>query len=525
MRIANIYRQLAVVAGCALGTTLLGWHSLLVGQAADAPAGKAAEKSDDAPKAKKKRPIPGVAPKDDRPNAAGQEGGTFSEAETCKNCHSQTPPGALTDFVRVYNQYPLWKEKDKHSQAWAVLQGERSQQMARLLGYDVAKDDRCLRCHSMKDDPGVGVARGVHADLTDGVSCDGCHGPAKNWLLVHTQRANWFEMSAEEKEKLGFRDVRDPVKRSTMCFSCHIGSTKDGRVVTHDMYAAGHPPLPSIEVTFFSENEPRHWTLLSEKSKDIQEFFEHPPTQTDRIRMTVIGGVMALRQSMQLLASEAAGEQPRMGREWPDLAAFDCYACHHDLKLPSWRQERGYRASAGRPVMHVWPAVLVDLALRHLGEKSATLDGLLSNVDQAMARDPFGNPREVAEAARKVVQWADERLAKLQSLTYDAAAGKKMLEELAEAGATETHDFPSARQLAWALQMFYDDLKGSLDAENGKKVASVLDSLNRQLHLELPSGKDRQIMKELPQTLESIESYDPEAFQKTMKSLYDTLKS
>jgi hypothetical protein len=29
---------------------------------------------------------------------------------------------------------------------------------------------------------------------------------------------------------------------------------------------------------------------------------------------------------------------------WPELAMAhsDCYACHHDLQSPSWRQARGY---------------------------------------------------------------------------------------------------------------------------------------------------------------------------------------
>ena len=32
-----------------------------------------------------------------------------------------------------------------------------------------------------------------------------------------------------------------------MCLSCHLGNAREGRVVTHEMYAAGHPPLPGFE--------------------------------------------------------------------------------------------------------------------------------------------------------------------------------------------------------------------------------------------------------------------------------------
>jgi hypothetical protein len=32
------------------------------------------------------------------------------------------------------------------------------------------------------------------------------------------------------------------------CTSCHVGREADGRFVTHEMYAAGHPPLPPLEI-------------------------------------------------------------------------------------------------------------------------------------------------------------------------------------------------------------------------------------------------------------------------------------
>ncbi len=41
--------------------------------------------------------------------------------------------------------------------------------------------------------------------------------------------------------------------------SCHVGNATQGKVVTHPMFAAGHPPLPPIEVASFSKNEPQHW--------------------------------------------------------------------------------------------------------------------------------------------------------------------------------------------------------------------------------------------------------------------------
>src|SRR3546814_2601814 len=62
-----------------------------------------------------------------------------------------------------------------HSRAWAVLNNNRSQFIARNLGIgDPAKAQMCLGCHST-----AGTARAVPAE--DGVGCESCHGPAGGW--------------------------------------------------------------------------------------------------------------------------------------------------------------------------------------------------------------------------------------------------------------------------------------------------------------------------------------------------------
>src|SRR5213076_1317723 len=54
-------------------------------------------------------------------------------------------------------------------------------------------------------------------------------------------------------------NLRDPAVRGQFCATCHVGSAADGRVVTHEMYAAGHPPLPPFELGTFMECQPKHW--------------------------------------------------------------------------------------------------------------------------------------------------------------------------------------------------------------------------------------------------------------------------
>ena len=67
-------------------------------------------------------------------------------------------------------------------------------------------------------------------------------------------------MSREEKQKdWGMTDLWNPVNRTQVCSSCHIGDADPDkhRFVTHAMYAAGHPPLPAFETAAFSDSMPR----------------------------------------------------------------------------------------------------------------------------------------------------------------------------------------------------------------------------------------------------------------------------
>src|SRR5439155_23427773 len=123
------------------------------------------------------------------------------------------------------------------------------------------------------------------------------------------------------------------------------------------------PPLPSVELATFSDAMPRHWKYLSEKPAKVQKILEYDPAKADleRTQLVVVAALVSFRESMNLLAAQA--EQGDKDKSWPELAQFDCYACHHDLKAKSWRQQRGYHGKPGRPDMRPWPTTLVHLGI------------------------------------------------------------------------------------------------------------------------------------------------------------------
>jgi hypothetical protein len=455
---------------------------------------------------------------DKKPEVAKRQ---YLGASYCSQCHEKGPTRNYTDDYVLLTEYHTWSEKDKHSQAYKVLTEPRSKRMGELLNIkDVTKDARCLNCHAANVP--AETRQEETFKISDGVSCDACHGPSSDWIVPHSFK-RWRTVPIADKEKLGMIDVRDPVKRSKMCFSCHIGNASEGKVVTHDMYAAGHPPLPGIEVSTFSEQMPRHWRYNREKTKKIQELLKVDSSELEQTKLTVLGNVVALRTAMELLHKQTA-EQPKGTGEkqtWPELAQFDCYACHHDLKTPSWRQRRGYVGKPGRPQMREWPRELVKLGLSSAGEKEGDANRKFKKIFDAFDAQPFGKPTQIRSASGDIRDWSDGLIKQLSTKKFTKTAGLRLLQKLCSLSRGQLPDYHSARQIAWAFRIIYGETYGNSESKpsNDQKIQEVLGQLERELHLTLPAGTKKSIVVQLPNSLKAISDYDPYQFRKQLRAL------
>lgn len=462
------------------------------------------------------------------PLALGRGGGQPAKLEgqaarylgsmTCERCHTQPGPRDSDDFV-LLTEYKTWKERDKHSQAYQKLTEPRAQRMGEILRIDVTKAPECLNCHATNVRAEL---REQSFDIKDGVSCDACHGPSEKWLAPHLQ-PKWRTTPMAEKEALGMIDVRDPVKRARMCLSCHIGNAEEGKVVTHAMYAAGHPPLPGVEIATFSHEQPRHWRYMSEKKPEVRKVLGWDDDRRELTELAIVSGVVSLRESAALLAAQAKlGASDVPDKSWPELTHFDCYACHHDLKVPSWRQARGYPSTPGRPQMKPWPLALARVAARFAGQDPEQLDRQMERVYAALDAQPYGKAEEVAAAAQGLVDWCDGLVKSLREKKFDNAAGARLLADLVTLKPDDYPDYDSARQLAWAIKVLYGEQ--SPKHPNDAQIAQLLDELNRQLKLGLPSGTGRDILKELAEGLQKVNDYDPEEFKSRLGALRELLE-
>ena len=265
-------------------------------------------------------------------------------------------------------------------------------------------------------------------------------------------RKLWREPSREKKEsEYGLTNLWNPITRAKLCLSCHIGNVAESKVVTHAMYAAGHPPLPGFEMATFGREMPQHWELLKEKraremkdKTNILKLVEGKPEDVDfeQTKLVLVNGVMTLHASMSLVAGQSDSAKKNA---WPELAQFDCFACHHDLKTPSWRQQRGYVGKPGRPQMQRWPLELVKLSLRLLGEDEKQLDARMKEAYEAFDAQPFGKTQDIHKAASKVVSWSDALSVKLVKKNIDHAAALGLLRGLC---AIPQQTFPTTTRLA-----------------------------------------------------------------------------
>ncbi len=207
------------------------------------------------------------------------------------SCHGSVKP--VADSRILQTEYTTWILQDKHSRAYQSLTGDVGERMARILKLDAKAEEspKCLACHALYAAP---AQQGRRFEISEGVSCENCHGPALAWLGPHTTR-DWQH---EKSLAAGMVDTRNVIHRTEKCLECHMGSEK--KFVDHEMIAAGHPDL-YFELDSFSAVMPRHWKAPRESAPG--KAAEDP--NWVGVRDWSVGQAVQLRAAMERLAWRA----------------------------------------------------------------------------------------------------------------------------------------------------------------------------------------------------------------------------
>lgn len=456
---------------------------------------------------KKEFPLP---PAGQKPELVG--------AAVCQQCHNETDPKTNPlykqtlgyQFVRLWEN-KVWGVHDLHSAAYKNLLTSRAPEvkdgsnkpnptaqrmednLRRYKGenYAVWSDTACLACHASTTKPASEVppAKWTADSFTgiDGVGCEMCHGHGSLYKDAHqasriskvgappgaVRVVDWREAEPQTKEKWGLVDLRDSAVATTQCASCHVGNMKEGRFVTHDMYAAGHPPLPPLDLVAFTREQPRHWGLPSElpyfqwltekKPKVAESVFHVHAGESHVARRFAESTIATLRASVNLGGQLAATAKA----EGLDFAAFDCASCHHDLKYPSDRQARGYAGRPGRPLFRPAAFALANVVVDHAARTSGgaglkdslrLLKAAEKNFFDAFAQKSLGDPEKIVAASAELTKWCDDTLKQLAAVKYTPEETKKLLAKVVEATQQPIADPEVAQLLTWACETLVLDL-------------------------------------------------------------------
>ena len=414
-------------------------------------------------------------PQNAQPAALPGHGYLGTTSCTASNCHGGAKAGTT-----VGNEYTIWIQKDPHATAFTTLYSRESQQIAARLNLGPAYQAQvCLDCHTLNPHD---FQRGFH-DLNtvqDGVTCEHCHGPAERWIEPH-KRADWKLRSEAEKASLGFRNTEDLLARTRACVECHVGAP--GRDVNHDLIAAGHPRL-YFEMSAYHANMPRHWS----RSKDLKQ--NSPALEA---RLWAIGQVAMAEAALGLLADRAGN----VDGVWPEFAEYGCFACHHDLSAPSWRQNRG---SSHRPGEYPWGTwhfpLLARLANEVGGVDAARLEGALASLDTSMRRPAPDRAKVAAEAeATRVLvsDWAEQ----LNAMPFSPELVDRLLVLLAgESDAVVGSNWDGAAQVylgAVALHLARADLgrSGGAALPDGAVISQNLHGIRSFLQFSTSGAAER----------------------------------
>ena len=274
----------------------------------------------------------------------------------------------------------------------------------------------------------------------------------------------------------------------------------------------------------FSDEMPRHWQYLEKKDKALWERQGYDGKTREQTQLLLVGSAVSLGESLRLIASQAE-ESLKPDRD-PELAMFDCYSCHHEIRSPSWRQTRTPVGKVGRVPMRTWPIDLVRLSVHHLAKdkdgakvKLDELDGHMVALQKAFTSKQLGDAGQIIKEANLFAKWADDLAAELQKSTVDEKATKKLFDLLPATFAKQTPDYDSARQIAWGYEVLSRDL-----GTTKEKEPAALAELQKVLLLRLPVGrmgnaKESPGEKERSDRMKSLNNYDPAKFRELLGKL------
>ncbi len=209
------------------------------------------------------------------------------------------------------SEIEAWKETSHYGNR-DLHQNEKAAEIASKMGISspskIRSSGLCTQCHFTVQKMGT-----APANVIDGVSCESCHGGAKDWLDLHNtgDRRESDDSDSAKSERIAKASAAGLIYPEAIhnvaanCFSCHI--ITDEKLVNQGGHPAGSE---SFELVSWIKGEVQHNFFESKGSTNAD-------TPIDRQRLLfVVGKSLEMEYSMRGLAraKEKADYGSAMGR-------------------------------------------------------------------------------------------------------------------------------------------------------------------------------------------------------------------
>jgi hypothetical protein len=459
-------------------------------------------------------------------NSLGEGSGQAYD-KTCVTCHSNLNPQeqhrwiglhqASTFFGLVpHSETNVSAQPDIHAIALNKVyqNGDRNGPLTKafesILGnlnidkdsdHKIDKDSegfraQCLTCHAglRSDQSSMTTPGRTYAQFRsegepiarESIGCEACHGQGKDYLVDH-MGLSWLRSDPNEKLDKGFYDLENSALAARVCLSCHFGNPEESKWVTHEMYAAGHPPLPPLDLgKFLDGTSNKHWMTLNEKwnklappKSDIDRQLNDDRINYLRIHLSANKSDHSdhsdLEQTIQthfrktqqsrigqwtanLNYHDLLDQQARAAVNWGDYALYDCAGCHQTLYKKIQGSVGSPRRVPGRPQGPLWTKPMLSATGESQFKQLATLQELM---DEALNAKPFGDRGKIQAAIEGFASErskADSQLIALASEPLDPIAADQWLRGFLQQRQGMLGNRSVATQTYWTLEMYFDDL-------------------------------------------------------------------
>ena len=182
-------------------------------------------------------------------------------AEACGECHT-----AELNAWKETQHAKTFREMHRRDEATAIVKA--------LGGGRIKRNEHCIQCHYTE-----GLRNGKPRALW-GVTCESCHGQAKDWMDLHSDLggndvSRETESSEHREQRLSKATVAGMIRpamtyeAASNCYQCH--TVPDEELVN----LGSHKPRSDFELVAWSQGEVRHNYYYSDDKKNRPASTKH----------------------------------------------------------------------------------------------------------------------------------------------------------------------------------------------------------------------------------------------------------